>query len=245
MVAQRIATLSISGMKTMSIQRRRWLGVITASLLVLCVAISERATAQDGGGLKVDKEKKTITIPCKIAPRKLPNLNEVYPIEVIAAWPAPKGQKAHETVVTFEAKPSEIHKALEELGVKPGTPAKGEGAEPKGTEVKIFLDLPGAGGIAKRLPIERTLLDKKTGKTMPNLKWLFTGSVVKQPDPAKPDKVYAADQTGTLIAIFPVTNECVFQTNLTMKEEPLIKLDTNSKVLPDVGTDVQLVIQAP
>lgn len=196
-------------------------------------------------GLKVDKEKKTVTIECKIAPRKLPNLSEVYPIEVIASWPAPQGQKAHETVVTTEVKPSDVHRALESLGLKPGKPAKGEGAEAVGPEVKLFLDLPNAAGLSKRLPIERTLVDKKTGKTMPTLKWIFTGSVEKQPDPAKPDKVYAADLTGTFIAIFPVTNECVLQTNLTMKDEPLIKLDTNNKALPEAGTAAQLVIQAP
>lgn len=212
--------------------------------LVLTLFHGSWLTAQDKpAGMQIDKEKKTITIPCKIAPRKLPNLSEVYPIEVIAT--APKGQKAHETIVTFDVAPSEIHKALEGLGLKPGKPAKGEGGMPAGPEVKIFLDLPGAGGIAKRIPVERALVDKKTGKTMPNIKWLFTGSVVKQPDPTKPDKVYAADQTGTLIAIFPVTDETVFQTSLTMKEEPLIKLDTNTKTLPEIGTDVALVIQIP
>jgi hypothetical protein len=118
------------------------------------------------------------------AARKLPNLSEVYPIEVIAAWPAPKGQKAHETVVTTEVKPSELHQALVSLGLKPGKPAKGEGAAAAGPEVKLFLDLPGPGGIAKRLPIERTLVDKN-GETMPALKWIFTGSTEKQPDPGE------------------------------------------------------------
>lgn len=195
--------------------------------------------------IQIDKEKKTVTIACKIAPRKLPNLSEVYPIEVIASLPSPKGQKAHETVVTFDAKPSDIHKALESLGLKAGKPAKGEGASAEGPEVKLFLDLPGAGGLNKRLPIEKALVDRKTAKAMPPLKWIFTGSITKQPDPNKPEKVYAADTAGTLIAIFPVTDETVFQTNLTMKDEPLIKLETNTKVLPEVGTDVQLVIQVP
>lgn len=217
--------------------------VFVAIVVTTTGLLSVAAAADAPAGFTIDKDKKTITIPCKVAPRKLPNLAEVYPIEVIAAWAAPKGQKAHETVVTFDAKPSDIHKALEGLGVKAGKPAKGEGAEAQGTEVKLFIDIPGPGGISKRLPIERTIVDRKSGKTMPNLKWIFTGSVEKQIDPAKPDKVYAADQTGTLIAIFPVTNECVFQTNLTMKDEPLIKLETNTKVLPEIGTDVQLIIQ--
>ena len=213
-------------------------------MLLLLVA-SAMAQDKPNEAIKVDKEKKTVTIACKVALRKLPNLSEIYPIEVIASLPAPQGQKAHETVVTFEAKPSDIHKAVESLGLKPGKPAKGEGAAAEGPEVKIFLDLPGAGGLTKRLPIEKVLVDRKTAKVMPPLKWIFTGSISKQPDPNKPEKAYGADTTGTLIAIFPVTDETVFQTGLTMKDEPLIKLETNTKVLPEIGTDVQLVIQVP
>ena len=226
---------------------------IYRTLLALGVIISINAAGQraiiaqekPAEAIQVDKEKKTVTIACKIALRKLPNLSEIYPIEVIASLPAPRGQKAHETVVTFDAKPSDIHKALESLGLKAGKPAKGEGAAAAGPEVKIFLDLPSPGGLSKRTPIEKALMDRKTAKAMPPLKWIFTGSVMKQPDPNKPETVYGADTTGTLIAIFPVTDETVFQTNLTMKEEPLIKLDTNPKVLPEIGTDVKLVIQVP
>ena len=47
----------------------------------------------------------------------------IYPIEVIACAEFPKGQKAHETVITVDAKPSEVHKALESLGLKAGKPA--------------------------------------------------------------------------------------------------------------------------
>ena len=216
-------------------------GVGTLLLLVASVMAQDKPSE----AIKIDKEKKTVTIACKIALRKLPNLSEIYPIEVIASLPAPQGQKAHETVVTFEAKPSDIHKAVESLGLKPGKPAKGEGAAAEGPEVKIFLDLPGAGGLTKRLPIEKAIVDRKTAKAMPPLKWIFTGSISRQPDPNKPEKVYGADTTGTLIAIFPVTDETVFQTGLTMKDEPLIKLETNTKVLPEIGTDVQLVIQVP
>jgi hypothetical protein len=69
--------------------------------------------------------------------------------------------------------------------------------------------------------------------------------VEKQPDPAKPEKIYAADATGTFVAIFPVTDECVLQSSLTMKDEPLIKLDTNVKVLPEAGVAAQLVVVVP
>ena len=94
------------------------------------------------------------------------------------------------------------------------------------------------------MPIEKVLVDRKTGKPMPTLKWHFTGSVMKQPDPEKDEKVYGADLTGTLISIFPVTDETVIQSSLTMKDEPLIKLETDKKLLPAEGTQATLLIVA-
>ncbi len=203
-------------------------------------------------GVVVDKDKRTVSVPAKIAPRIINDPRykredgKPYPIEVIASWPFPKGQKAHETVVTIDAKPSEIHKALESLGLKPGAPVMGESKEaPKGPEVKIYLDIPSEDGKTKRLPIEKVLIDPKTNKPMPKVQWRFTGSVLKQPNPDKDDKVYGADLTGTLISIFPVTNETVFQTSLTMKEEKYVKLETNRKLLPKEGTDVKLILEIP
>ncbi|MHB1425229.1 MAG: YdjY domain-containing protein [Gemmataceae bacterium] len=203
-------------------------------------------------GIVVDKDKRTVTIDAKIAPRLIDDPRykreggKPYPIEVIASWPFPKGQKAHETVVTFDVKPSAVHKALESLGLKAGKPAVGESKEaPRGPEVRIYLEIPAVEGKSKRLPIEKVLVDPKTNKPMPKVLWRFTGSVMKQPDPDKDDKVYGADLTGTLISIFPVTNETVLQTNLTMKEEKYVKLETNAKLLPREGTAVKLILEIP
>ncbi len=188
------------------------------------------------GGIAVDKEKKLIRVPCKIAPRKLPNLQEVYPIEVVATWPTPKGQKAHETVVIFDVMPSEVHKALESLGLKAGKPGRGDDPA-SGPEVEILLEFPGAGGAPPRqVRIESTLLDMKTGRPLPPVKWYFTGSSVK-------DKVYNADTTGTMISLYPVTDEVVMQSALTMKEEGMVKLETAKKVLPPEGTPVTMIIR--
>jgi hypothetical protein len=219
-------------------------------LCVLCdsVASSSLLAADAKSGIVVDKDKRTITIDAKIAPRKIddPRYKEIYPIEVIACWAFPKGQKAHETVVTIDVKPSEVHSALESLGLKPGKPVMGESKEPpQGPEVTVALEVPGPDGQPKRLGIEKVLLDPKTNKPMPKVRWRFTGSALKQPDPDKPAKVYGADLTGTLISIFPVTNETVFQTNLTMKEEKYVKLDTNKKLLPKEGTPVKLILEVP
>jgi hypothetical protein len=188
----------------------------------------------------VDKEKRSITVPAKVAPRKIddPRYKEIYPVEVIATFPFPRGKKSHETVVTVEAKPSEVHKALESFGLKAGKPAKTLTDKQEGPEVKIGIAI----GKARPLPVERFLVDNKTGKPMPSVKWLFTGSTMLRPNPDKPE-VYGADETGTLVAIFPVTAETVFQSSLSLADEKYVKLETSSK-LPKIGTPVNLVISA-
>ena len=90
-------------------------------------------------GVTVNPEKRTVTVAAKVAPRKLPKLDQVYPVELIAGWGAPKGAKAHEIVVAIDVNPSEVHKGLEALGLKPGKPAKGENAKAEGPLVNVLL----------------------------------------------------------------------------------------------------------
>ena len=127
--------------------QRKW------SLLALVVAVGACAfvTADDPppkSGVVVDKDKRTITVDAKIAPRKIdaPGYDKIYPLEVVACWAFPKGQKAHETVVTFDAKPSEVAKAVESLGLKPGTPQNGGEKLPDGPEVNIYIEVPTDAG---------------------------------------------------------------------------------------------------
>jgi hypothetical protein len=220
-------------------------GIIAVSILgvFLFSHLPAEAEKQDKPGIKVDKEKKTITIDAKIAPRKLPHLKEIYPIEVIACYEHPKGKKAHETVVTIDTKPSLVHKALEELGLKPGAPVMGGKDEPKGPEVKVYIEIPTAGGETKKLTMDKVLVDK-AGRPFPkDVKFRFTGSVMASVDPDSKEKVYGADTQGTLIVIFPVSNQTVLQTSLTMEFEPVLKLETNAKVLPKEGTPVKLILE--
>jgi hypothetical protein len=217
----------------------RLLGLLPAAVLLWLLAPAHGGEKKGAAGIKVDKDKRTVTIDAKVAPRKLPNLKQIYPIEVIATFPAPRGQKAHETVVVYDVKPSDVHKALVGLGLKPGKPGLGETGKASGPLVEIYLEVNG-----KKIPIEETMIDTKSGKTLPRQKWHFTGSAEKFPDPEKDDKVYGADLSGTLITIFPVTDDTVFQSALGAKDEGKWKLETNGKVLPKEGTPVKLIIQA-
>src|SRR5215475_2338489 len=146
------------------------LSAVTAFLLVPASPAADDKPA----GVAVDKEKRTVTIDAKVAPRKIDHPSykgEIYPIEVIACWPflgepGKGGEKAHETVVTIDTKikPSSVHKALEELGLKPGAPVAVEGKEPQGPKVNVYIEIEGADGQPKRLTMDRVLLDPKTKK---------------------------------------------------------------------------------
>ncbi len=206
--------------------------------------------AADPSGIEVDKEKKSVAIDAKIAPRKMPYLDQIYPIEVIAcfAYNGPiKGEKAHETVVTIEATPSAVHKAIESLGLKVGKTADVQNDKPaEGPELNVYIEFNRDDGSKKRVLVNQILLDIKTGKPLPkSVKFHFTGSVMIQADPSKPEKSYGADQSGTLIAIFPVTDKTVMQSTLTMKEEKYVKLEVDKKVLPKEGTPVKLILEVP
>lgn len=219
------------------------LSLTTAVAFTLAAADDPNPPAN---GVIVDKQKRAVIVPAKVAPRKLPNLDQVYPIELVAGWGAPKGTKAHEIVVTVDVNPSQVHKGLEALGLKPGKPAKGENAKAEGPAVNVFIEVPAPGGTAKRLTLDKVLLDPKSKKPAPKMTFRFTGSVMSAADPNKPDeKKYGADLTGTLIALFPVTDETVLQTDWTMKEEKYLKLDVNPAVLPKEGGAVKLVIEVP
>ena len=202
--------------------------------------------------IRVDKEKKTVTVDAKVAPRKLPHLDQSYPIEVIACWgyikdakPGDKnGKKSHETIVTIDVMPSEVFAAMEQLGLKPGKPAVGENAKAEGPDVNIYIDVPQGDGPAKRYPLDKILVDPKTNKPMPKgVKFKFTGSAPAKADPGKVAKEFGADNTGSLIVIFPVDAETVFQSSLTMKDEKFLKMDVKKDTLPKEGEPVKLVIE--
>lgn len=218
-----------------------------AIVLLLTVQTSVAQEKKDKpSGVTVDAAKKCVLVDAKVAPRKLPNLDQVYPVELIAGWGAPKGKKAHEIVVSIEVDPSEVHKGLEKLGLKAGKPAKGENAKAEGPVVNLFIEMPDGAGGTKRVPLEKILWDPKTKKAPPKMQFVFTGSSMTAPDPNKPDdKKYGADLTGSLIVLFPVTDEVVLQTSWTMKEEKFLKLDVNPDALPKEGGAVKLVIEVP
>jgi outer membrane protein assembly factor BamB len=213
---------------------------------IVCIA-DESVKALEAAAVRidVDTKRRIVSVPCRVAPRKLPFLAEIYPLEVVASLPAPSGQKAHETVVTFEPRPSEIRNALLKIGLKEGKPIKGDSTlPPTGDEVRLFLEIPLSAESVQTVALETLVVETRTGRSLPRLKWHLTGSAMRQPDPEKDLKVFGADASGTLATLFPVTDETIIQSSLLMSDRQLLRLETNKDVLPPEGTSARLLIAA-
>ncbi len=89
-------------------------------------------------------------------------------------------QHAYEALLVAFARPSDIHKALEFIGMKAGAPYDPRQLRmwPKGERVLVSLVSCGQGSVSTPLRIERLILDTKTGQTLPENGFVFTGSVM-------------------------------------------------------------------
>jgi len=101
-------------------------------------------------------------------------------------------QSAHgyEALLWSYAKPSDVHRALEFIGLKPGSPVNPAAGQfwSDGDPVAITVQ-PEQG---KPVPIEQLILNTDTGKTLPEEGFVFAGSMTLPAEGDKPAR-YAAD----------------------------------------------------
>lgn len=109
---------------------------------------------------------------------------------------------AYEALLIAFAKPSDIHRALRFIGTEPGEPvdpaalrfwAKGE---------SFILSVSGTNGPARR--IESLLVDRRTGRSLPEDGFMFTGSRMVPSLEDRSRRVYAADefQPKAIVSLF-------------------------------------------
>ena len=214
---------------------------------VVCLGASVKEADADRG-IFVDRKNSRVVVDIEIAPRKLPHLKQVYPVEVMVT--GAQGKKAHETVLLSAASPLQVHRALEKLGLKAGEPGIGDKSPPRGPEVRIWIEYPGRLGLNKKVDLASAVVDRRTGLALDGgasstgraVRWLFTGSAMVQADPSSTKEIYGAEFSGTLVTIFPVTDETVFQSNLGMDAESLFNLEV-AGILPPIGSKAKLLIE--
>ena len=218
-----------------------------APTVIVCLGAED----EDGSrrrGILVDKKKSRVVVDVEIAPRKLPHLKQIYPIEVMVA--GAQGKKAHETVLISDVSPLQVHRALEELGLVAGRPGIADKRPPSGPEVRLWLEYPGRFGLSKKVDLASAVVDRRTGLALDGgasnsgrkVRWLFTGSTLVKIDPRSEKEVYGAEFSGTMVTIFPVTDETVFQSTLGMDAEALFNLEA-AGVLPAIGSKARLLIE--
>lgn len=104
----------------------------------------------------------------------------------------------YEALLTSKCKPSDLHRALEFIGLKPGAPTDPKALRfwPKGERVRVsVIPKTPADPQAKPVRIEKMVLNPKTGETMPEVGLVFTGSKWTPSNENPAVKVYAADVT--------------------------------------------------
>ena len=167
-----------------------------ASLGLAVLMLSFRALAVDGPegdrlelpGVSADRATKTVRLSaraCGVEPRA--------PTEFFII--ATNSGHDYESVAVAGAKPSEVHRALEFLGMKPGRPANIDQLQlwPRGERVTVTVEWTPTNGSPRTARIEDFILDARTGKTLPRDGFMFTGSEWITADDGSGRRDYAAD----------------------------------------------------
>ena len=100
------------------------------------------------------------------------------------------------------------------------------------------------------MDLASAVVDRRTGLPLDGgastagrrVRWLFTGSALIKADPRSEEEIYGAEFSGTMVTIFPVTDETVFQSTLGMDAEALFNLEV-AGILPAIGSKVRLLIE--
>ncbi|MCX7819263.1 MAG: YdjY domain-containing protein [Kiritimatiellae bacterium] len=104
----------------------------------------------------------------------------------------------YEAIAVSLARPSDVHRALEHIGLQPGHPVDPKALRfwPRGERVIAefeWRDAAATGGAPARVRFEDTLVDTRTGTTLPREGLVFVGSA-RVPAAAGTGTVYAADE---------------------------------------------------
>ena len=146
------------------------------------------------GPIRVDTAKRELSVAGSI--------NDVTILEFVAN--TKNGQKAYESAITIDTDAITFNAALLLIGLDPKravVPTRHfDPTPPEGDPIDIFVDAvirtPLAPPTTRRLRVEELLFDQRTGKTIPEGPWVYTGSgFVDDPNGRR----YLADLDGVLI----------------------------------------------
>jgi len=147
---------------------------------------------------------------------------------------AAKG-KLHESVLELDVQPLHLQLGVMMLGLEPqgGLRFQGDTQDPKGPPVELSVSWEQAGKEV-RVPAEQLLWDGEKKRTMEEKAWVFSGSQVSA-------RGFEADRTRSIIASYR-DPAAIINNRLPAGADDTV-YEANERVLPKVGTRVELVIR--
>ncbi|MCY4401027.1 MAG: YdjY domain-containing protein [Candidatus Poribacteria bacterium] len=166
-------------------------------------------------------------------------------VEYIVCGPS---GKVYESIVVVDATAKEVYKAIEKLGVKPGTPSdydedKDETIPPTGTSFLISVEWE-VDGKTKVVRADELIYNVKTNKPLPPVAWVYSGSrVIPDLDSDDEDAMIPhAFMADHIVALRQFDGSALFQNPLPESlEENIYK--KNDDILPELGTSIKMTIE--
>ncbi len=186
-------------------------------------------------GIKVDREAGHLDLTAKVV------LQEGEWLELLACTP---GTREHESILTVDAQPRDIHLALILLGLEPGSPLKWERLEsgeakvhpPTGPEVAVML-IYEHDGQTRTVNANEWVVDQRTGRVMEGNVWLFAGSRFETYDGKQ---IYMADPNGSVLSLVNFGDDVLARDTEMTRDNDDQAWNTNTPVIPKEGTVVTI-----
>lgn len=174
----------------MSASRACWAAAVVGWALSAAVGAAEDENLFSRPGVTADRERREVRVEAHAA-----GLEKGVQAEFILI--GPKSGHAYEAIAVSKAAPSDVHAALVHAGFRPGRPIDPARTRfwPRGERVEVTIEWAASDGDGKtevrRIRAEDTILDRRTGKSLPRDGFVFVGST-RGPD-AEGKEVYLAD----------------------------------------------------
>jgi len=177
------------------------------------------------GNLIIDKSRGTIDAPGRI------NMNRGL-IEYLAVT---SYGKTHEATFILDIQPLHLQVALLLLGLDYGRnlDCQGDTTRPAGDSVAIYIKWANSEGDSSHYSASELILDYRTDTTLPETRWVFTGSRVHE-------GYFLADDDGSIIATY--NDPMAILNNPRPERIDDTILGSNHFLLPEIGTKIVMVI---
>lgn len=185
------------------------------------------------GRIVLDKRARSFTVPGRVHVLG-------RPLEYLATTPG--GMKEYEALLELDASGSEFNLACILLGLErdPKQSPFYQSSEAPVAGPRVTLDIAWTErGKRRQVTAAAGLLNPEAGVQPDTVEWVYTGSISTQPDGQ-----FAADMTGTLVGFVHDANSIIESVH-GLGIGAYGSVSGNTKLLPPVGTPVELIVALP